>query len=98
MLATIDWGRRHPAGLQLQTQWGATSLEEAYRRCGIITADYAKTFYLVREGSRSVWGVRSARAELLQSACNPWSSGGTLRSAWQDCRNPHATSGVSWGT
>ena len=47
MHATIDWGRRHPRGLQLQTQWDATSLEEAYRRCGIITSDYAKTFYLV---------------------------------------------------
>lgn len=48
MLATIDWGRRHPAGLQLQTRWSEADLEEAYQRCGVITSDYAKTFYLVR--------------------------------------------------
>ena len=47
MLATIDWGRRHPAGLQLPTRWSEADLEEAYQRCGAITSDYAKTFYLV---------------------------------------------------
>ncbi len=47
MRATIDWGKLHPCGLQLQTRWPADKLEEAYLRCGTITSDYAKTFYLV---------------------------------------------------
>ena len=28
-------------------QWSPDALEDAYKRCGTITADYAKTFYLV---------------------------------------------------
>lgn len=48
MWATINWGKLHPRGLQLQTRWSSSSLEQAYQRCGTITSDYAKTFYLVR--------------------------------------------------
>jgi len=48
MWATIKWGQLHPRGLQLQTKWSSGSLEQAYQRCGTITSDYAKTFYLVR--------------------------------------------------
>jgi hypothetical protein len=48
MWATIEWGNLHPHGLQLPSRWGPASLEDAYLRCGSITSDYAKTFYLVR--------------------------------------------------
>ena len=48
MRSTIEWGKLHPSGLQLPTRWSPEALEDAYRRCGTITADYAKTFYLVR--------------------------------------------------
>ena len=47
MRSTIEWGKLHPHGLQLPMRWSAESLEDAYKRCGTITADYAKTFYLV---------------------------------------------------
>ncbi len=47
MRSTIEWGKLHPHGLQLPTRWSPESLKDAYKRCGTITADYAKTFYLV---------------------------------------------------
>jgi hypothetical protein len=47
MRSTIEWGKLHPHGLKLPMRWSAESLEDAYKRCGTITADYAKTFYLV---------------------------------------------------
>ena len=48
MRSTIDWGKLHPNGLNLPMRWSPEALEDAYKRCGTITADYAKTFYLVR--------------------------------------------------
>lgn len=48
MRSTIEWGKLHPNGLRLPTRWSPEALEDAYKRCGTITADYAKTFYLVR--------------------------------------------------
>ena len=48
MRSTIEWGKLHPNGLNLPMRWSAEALEDAYKRCGTITADYAKTFYLVR--------------------------------------------------
>ena len=48
MRSTIEWGTLHPKGLQLPMRWSPEALEDAYKRCGSITADYAKTFYLVR--------------------------------------------------
>ena len=48
MRTTIEWGKLHPSGLKLPMCWSPEALEDAYRRCGTITADYAKTFYLVR--------------------------------------------------
>lgn len=47
MRSTIEWGKLHPNGLRLPMQWSPDALEDAYKRCGTITADYAKTFYLV---------------------------------------------------
>lgn len=44
----VDWTQQHPRGLQVPVHWPAGAMEEAYTRSGIITADYAKTFYLVR--------------------------------------------------
>lgn len=48
MWKTIRWGDRHPQGLRLPPRLQPEALDAAYKRCGIITADYAKTFYLVR--------------------------------------------------
>lgn len=47
MWSTIRWGERHPRGLQLPPRLLPEALDAAYKRCGTITADYAKTFYLV---------------------------------------------------
>ncbi len=47
MWSTIRWGERHPRGLQLPPRLLPKALDAAYKRCGTITADYAKTFYLV---------------------------------------------------
>lgn len=47
MRSTIEWGKLHPNGLNLPMRWSPEALEDAYKRCGTITADYAKTFYLV---------------------------------------------------
>lgn len=47
MRSTIEWGKLHPSGLHLPMRWSPEALEDAYKRCGTITADYAKTFYLV---------------------------------------------------
>ena len=47
MWSTIRWGEWHPRGLQLPPRLLPEALDAAYKRCGTITADYAKTFYLV---------------------------------------------------
>jgi hypothetical protein len=46
--AAIATHLRYPNGLPLEGMYNRDALEEAYARCGLITADYAKTFYLVR--------------------------------------------------
>ncbi|CAL5223183.1 g5657 [Coccomyxa viridis] len=62
MRSTIEWGNLHPKGLQLPMRWSPEALEDAYKRCGSITADYAKTFYLgtklmTPEKARGVWAI-----------------------------------------
>ncbi|CAL8462786.1 g2319 [Coccomyxa elongata] len=62
MWATIEWGKLHPHGLQLPSRWSERSLEDAYLRCGTITSDYAKTFYLgtklmTPEKARAIWAI-----------------------------------------
>lgn len=52
----------HPNGLQLPSRFQDGSLDEAYERCGTVTASYAKTFYLgtqlmTPEKARAVWAV-----------------------------------------
>ena len=63
MWSTIRWGERHPRGLQLPPRLLPEALDAAYKRCGTITADYAKTFYLVRaEPSSHLYGVTAGRS------------------------------------
>ncbi|KAK9825148.1 hypothetical protein WJX81_005245 [Elliptochloris bilobata] len=62
MWKTIWWGERHPRGLQLPPRLLQEALDAAYKRCGIITADYAKTFYLgtklmTPEKARAIWAI-----------------------------------------
>ena len=59
MWSTIRWGERHPRGLQLPPRLLPEALDAAYKRCGVITADYAKTFYLVRAHERRRVQVRA---------------------------------------
>ena len=40
-------------------QWPAGAMEDAYARCGVITKDYAKTFYLV--SIADLWACTSAQ-------------------------------------
>ena len=52
----------HPHGRQFPSRFGAGGLDEAYDRCGIVTASYAKTFYLgtqlmTPEKAKAVWAV-----------------------------------------
>ena len=54
--------QEHPKGLQMPSRFGAGGLDEAYDRCGIVTASYAKTFYLgtqlmTPEKAKAVWAV-----------------------------------------
>ena len=46
---TIEWQAAWPKGAPRPPALPAAALEDAYTSCGAITADYAKTFYLVRE-------------------------------------------------
>lgn len=45
--SALEWRDLHPNGLELPNTWPPGALDEAYERCGVITKDYAKTFYLV---------------------------------------------------
>lgn len=54
--------QEHPNGLQMPTRFGTGGLDEAYERCGVVTASYAKTFYLgtqlmTPEKAKAVWAV-----------------------------------------
>ena len=62
MQACIQHHQQHPRGLQLPNRWGASGLDDAFSRCGIVTEGYAKTFYLgtqlmTPEKARAVWAV-----------------------------------------
>jgi len=71
MWSTIQWGQRHPRGLQLPPRLLPEALDSAYKRCGVITADYAKTFYLVRTRERRRVRVRgrSERVRVRVRSC-----------------------------
>ncbi|DBA96374.1 hypothetical protein WJX82_003734 [Trebouxia sp. C0006] len=58
----IQMHQDHPNGLQMPSRFGTGGLDEAYDRCGIVTASYAKTFYLgtqlmTPEKAKAVWAV-----------------------------------------
>ena len=58
----IRMHQEHPNGLQMPTRFGTGGLDEAYERCGVVTASYAKTFYLgtqlmTPEKAKAVWAV-----------------------------------------
>lgn len=58
----IQMHQDHPHGLQMPSRFGTGGLDEAYERCGVVTASYAKTFYLgtqlmTPEKAKAVWAV-----------------------------------------
>lgn len=63
MLRCIELHQRLPNGLALPNmQWQGNSLDEAYQRCGMVTSEYAKTFYLGTQlmtpvQAKSIWAI-----------------------------------------
>lgn len=64
MMKCIEKHQRFLDGANAPSSWTypADKLEEAYERCGIITEDFAKTFYLgtqlmAPEKARAVWAI-----------------------------------------
>ena len=58
----IDLHDRCPAGPELPGAWAGSILAESYDRCGLVTGEYAKTFYLgtklmTPEKARAVWAI-----------------------------------------
>jgi phytoene synthase len=57
----------------LRGRWDASKLEEAYERCGQVTSEYAKTFYLgtqvgAGEGPRAADSCNAPCTGVLQAA------------------------------
>ncbi|GBF90247.1 phytoene synthase [Raphidocelis subcapitata] len=63
MRRCIDLQLRHPGGAPMQQRvWGGQLLDEAYERCGDVTSEYAKTFYLgtqlmTPKQARAIWAI-----------------------------------------
>ncbi|KAI8467950.1 MAG: chloroplast phytoene synthase precursor [Monoraphidium minutum] len=63
MRRCIDLQQRHPDGVPMPRRaWGGAVLEEAYERCGEVTSEYAKTFYLgtqlmTPKQARAIWAI-----------------------------------------
>lgn len=63
MWKCIELHQRHPKGMKLsQKKWQGGVLDEAYERCGEVTSEYAKTFYLgtqlmTPEQARAIWAI-----------------------------------------
>ena len=63
MRECIQYHEEHPHGSQIASaQWEGGVLDDAYKRAGIVTAEYAKTFYLgtklmTPEKARAVWAI-----------------------------------------
>ncbi|KAK9813000.1 hypothetical protein WJX72_007097 [[Myrmecia] bisecta] len=58
----IELAAHYPNGLQLPNKWTGGVLDDAYERCGIVTSEYAKTFYLgtqlmTPEKARAIWAI-----------------------------------------
>jgi hypothetical protein len=63
MQRCIELQLRHPNGVPMPRRaWGGSLLEEAYERCGEVTSEYAKTFYLgtqlmTPKQARAIWAI-----------------------------------------
>ncbi|GFH21835.1 phytoene synthase [Haematococcus lacustris] len=64
MWRCIDLHRRLPNGgaPQQASRWTPATLEEAYQRCGQVTSEFAKTFYLGTQlmtpiQAKSIWAI-----------------------------------------
>jgi phytoene synthase len=67
MWRCIETQQRYPNGVQLANargldRWRGPLLEEAYQRCGEVTSEYAKTFYLgtqlmTPQQAKAIWAV-----------------------------------------
>lgn len=52
----------YPGGRSIPHRWTGALLESAYQRCGEVTSEYAKTFYLgtqlmTPEKARAIWAI-----------------------------------------
>jgi phytoene synthase len=64
MWRCIELQEAHPQGLALprRPNWHGGVLDEAYERCGEVTSEYAKTFYLgtqlmTSQQARAIWAI-----------------------------------------
>ena len=63
MRECIAYHEEHPNGSQIASaRWEGGVLDDAYKRAGLVTAEYAKTFYLgtklmTPEKARAVWAI-----------------------------------------
>jgi 15-cis-phytoene synthase len=63
MRKCIKLHQRHPNGILLPNQtWNGGVLEQSYARCGEVTSEYAKTFYLgtqlmTPEQAKAIWAI-----------------------------------------
>mmetsp|Transcript_12346 Transcript_12346/g.26669 ORF Transcript_12346/g.26669 Transcript_12346/m.26669 type:complete len:397 (+) Transcript_12346:362-1552(+) len=63
MWKCIESHQRYPKGLPLpKLQWSSAVLDDAYARCGEVTAEYAKTFYLGTQlmtpvQAKAIWAI-----------------------------------------
>ncbi len=63
MWRCIDLQQRHPNGLGLSlSKWQGKVLDDAYSRCGEVTSEYAKTFYLgtqlmTEKQAKAIWAI-----------------------------------------
>lgn len=62
MRSSIEIFRKFPNGHKLPNKWNGSILDDAYDRCGLVTSEYAKTFYLgtklmTPEKAKAVWAI-----------------------------------------
>lgn len=62
MRAQIALHEAFPRGRSIPHRWSGRLLDEAYERCGEVTSEYAKTFYLgtqlmTPEKARAIWAI-----------------------------------------
>lgn len=62
MRAQIALQEAYPQGRSIKHKWSGELLNEAYERCGEVTSEYAKTFYLgtqlmTPEKAKAIWAI-----------------------------------------